>query len=57
MTTYDEYSEFKISLWAGGQELLLPIKEDELVLMMLRPGSAWIPRLRLGFRELGPDIY
>ena len=24
---------------------------------MLRPGSAWIPRLRLGLRELGLDIF
>ena len=36
MTTYDEYSEFKISFWAGGQELLLPIKEDELVQTILQ---------------------
>ena len=36
MTTYDEYGEFKISLWAGGQELLLPIKEDELVQTILQ---------------------
>ena len=36
MTTYGEYAEFKISLWAGGQELLIPIKEDELVQMLLQ---------------------